>query len=123
MVKHLLSISIVFSSLFAGVCTSNVVHGYSFDESEALGHMHEIECKHCEEISEQEVNCCDTHLENKKQLAIIKPVGIKISENLVVKALQSKPVAKIPEYEKQYEYRTNENKAPPHLQLSLPRLE
>jgi hypothetical protein len=122
-VKNLLSISIVFSSLFAGVCTSNVAHGYGFDEAESLGHTHEIECEHCEELNEQEVDCCNTHLENAKQAAIVKPVETKISDNLVVKAFQPKPVAKIPEYKKQYEYRTNENKAPPHLQISLPRLE
>ena len=123
MIKHLLSISLVFSSLFAGICTSSVAHGYTFTENELSNHSHAIECEHCEEIDDQEVNCCDNHLENAKQIAIIKPAETKVSKDFIAKAFQAKPEISIPEYEKEYEYRLNENKAPPHLQFSLPRLE
>lgn len=123
MIKHLLSISLVFSSLFAGICTSSVAHGYAFTENELSNHPHAIECEHCQAIHEQEINCCETHLENATQVAIVKPTESKVSKDFIGKAFQAKPEISIPEYEKEYEYRLNENKAPPHLQLSLPRLE
>lgn len=123
MIKQLLSISLVFSSLFAGICTSNVAKGYSFIENELSNHPHKVECEPCEEISDKEVNCCDNHLEKAKQIAIIKSTETKVSKDFIAKAFQEKSEMPIPKYEKAYENRLKENKAPPHLQFSLPRLE
>jgi len=113
-IKHLLSISIVFSTLFAGICTSNVAYGHDSGGEEMLNHSQKIET---------EINCCDTHQRDAEQVAVLKPVGIKIYNKSAAKALQPKPEIAFSEYKIQHEPRTKGSSSPPYLHISLPRLE
>lgn len=121
MIKQLLAISIVFSSLFAGVCTSNIAHGHAVVESP--NHNHAVECENCQTVTEQEQNCCDEHLENKNLGAIIKPADTKKSKNHIARTFSPKFETVLPKYKETYNYKSDNSKAPPNLQLILPRIE
>ncbi len=122
MIKHLLSISIIFSGLFVGMC-SGTTHASTVTDNALLHHSEQNDCFNCEEIEDQDVNCCDIYPTSTKQLAIVQEPNTKVSIKLSVKALQPKYEMFIPIYQQAYQHKSILNKAPPKLQIALPRRE
>lgn len=123
MIKTLLSISVVCSSLFTGICNADISHASNLEIDALIEHEHEIECDHCEAINEQEVNCCGGHLDGTENLAILQPTKPKISEHQQFKALLHVSEISEPLHLENTVQTLSENKAPPYLQMSLPKRE
>ena len=90
-----------------------------------MEHKHEVEveCEHCDEIKPQEADCCGKHLSKTNKFALIQPTKTKIFDTQTVQALANRPAIPDPPHKERIVSSLSENKAPPYLQISLPRLE
>lgn len=72
MSKHLLTFAIVFSTLFSGICSASVAHGYSHHDVSHTEHEKVTDCEYCQSVEPGEENCCQSHIEDSKQKINLK---------------------------------------------------
>jgi hypothetical protein len=122
MLKRILLLSVLFYSLFAGLCVGML--GHSVDETvlHAAHKPSNNECVGCVEVAVQQLGCCETHTLESDELLITLTRGNEYTDIVAVLPKTSFEQEAF-ELRNIYSFYKRDQYIDPHKQLSLPKIE
>lgn len=122
MIKRFLLLSVLFYSLFAGLCTGMLEQVTSNTTLHAAHAAASSDCIGCETVDAEQVGCCEAHTFESEEL-VINSHKTNTSTSLIAVVPKTDYSPNLKETGNLYIFDQKDLYIDPHKQLSLPKIE